>query len=187
MARIVNQKGGPAENCFSLAAAGAVKIEVAWLWRFRMVSEIEKVRKDDGEISRRDFLKDTGAIVGGATVTARAPLAAGTASAETAAGVPEPVKLTVLDPTGAQEITHVFAARLQDLNGKLIAELAVDPSKWQPHRTMPYIEKLMKKQFPAVRFIPMQEFPMGLQISDDKVVTMVAARKPDAVIVGNAG
>ena len=116
-------------------------------------------------------------MIGGAGVAAASP------------GTPEekPVKLTVLDPTGAQEITHLFAARLPGLNGKVIAELAVDPTKWQPHRTMPYIEELLKKQFPAVKFIPMQEFPMGLQVSEDRVIQMVAARKPDAVIIGNAG
>jgi hypothetical protein len=127
--------------------------------------------------SRRDFLKGTGSAIGGATVTAMSlsiPAA-------------EPVKLTLLDPTGAQEITHLFAARLPDLNSKVIAELAVDPTKWQPHRTMPYIEKLLKEQFPTVTFIPMQEFPMGLQVSEDRVIRMVAARKPDAVIIGNAG
>ncbi len=127
--------------------------------------------------SRRDFLKGTGSAIGGATITSMTPLA----------GAAEPVKLTLLDPTGAQEITHLFAARLPDLNGKLIAELAVDPTKWQPHRTMPYIEKLLKEQFPTVTFIPMQEFPMGLQVSEDRVIRMVAARKPDAVIIGNAG
>jgi ABC-type Fe3+-hydroxamate transport system substrate-binding protein len=35
--------------------------------------------------------------------------------------------------------------------------------------------------------IPMKEFPMGIQISSDKVIQMVMARKPDAVIIGNAG
>jgi hypothetical protein len=99
----------------------------------------------------------------------------------------DPVKLRLLDPTGAQEITHLFAGRLQSLDGKVVAELAVDPTKWQPHRTMPYIEELLKERFPTVRFIPMQEFPMGIQISEDRVVQMVAARKPDAVIIGNAG
>jgi len=123
-------------------------------------------------------LRDTGSIVGGCTMLA--PLVAVSGPAET-------FKLTVLDPTGAQEITHLFARRLADLNGKLIAELAVDPTKWQPHRTMPFIEELLKKQFPAIRFIPMQEFPMGLEISEDRVITMVTARKPDAVIIGNAG
>ena len=136
-----------------------------------------EVDKKNGEVLRRDFLRGAGSVLGGAAVTAIAP------SAEGAAGV----KLELLDPTGAQEITHLFAARLPDLNGKVIAELAVDPTKWQPHRTMPYIETLLKKQFPDIRFIPMQEFPMGLQISDDKTIKMVAARKPDAAIIGNAG
>lgn len=116
-------------------------------------------------------------MIGGAAVTAMPSMAAAS----------EPVKLKLLDPTGAQEITHLFASRLPSLNGKLIAELAVDATKWQPHRTMPYIEDLLKKQFPDIRFIPMQEFPMGIQISEDRVIHMVAARKPDAVIIGNAG
>ena len=129
------------------------------------------------EVSRRSFIRETGAAFSGAAL----------AGVSSAAAVPGPVTLTLLDPTGAQEITHLFAARLPDLNGKVIAELAVDPTKWQPHRTMPYIEELLKKQFPSIRFIPMQEFPMGLQISEDRVIKMVAARKPDAVIIGNAG
>jgi hypothetical protein len=130
------------------------------------------------EVSRRNFLKETSSAAVGGTALAGMPSAGAAA---------EPAKLTVLDPTGAQEITHLFATRLPDLNNKLIAELAVDPTKWQPHRTMPYIEALLKKQFPTLRFIPMQEFPMGIQVSEDRVIRMVAARKPDAVIVGNAG
>jgi hypothetical protein len=128
------------------------------------------------EVTRRTFLKGTGSAISGATLTGMTPSAA-----------TKPAKLTLLDPTGAQEITHLFAARLPDLNGKVIAELAVDPTKWQPHRTMPYIEELLKKQFPTAKFIPMQQFPMGLQVSEDRVIQMVAARKPDAVIIGNAG
>jgi hypothetical protein len=128
------------------------------------------------EVSRRDFLKDAGSLMGGAALAGVTPPIA-----------TQPVKLTLLDPTGAQEITHLFAARLPDLNEKIIAELAVDPTKWQPHRTMPVIEELLKKQFPSVKFIPMQEFPMGIQVSEDRVIQMVAARKPDAVIIGNAG
>jgi len=134
------------------------------------------IKKGKAEVSRRNFLRGTGSMMGGAAVAAAAP--------SPAAGQ---VQLTLLDPTGAQEITHLFAPRLPDLNGKTIAELAVDPTKWQPHRTMPYIEELLKKQFPDIQFIPMQEFPMGIQISSDQVIQMVAARKPDAVIIGNAG
>jgi hypothetical protein len=129
------------------------------------------------DVSRRNFLTGTGVIISGASFTSITPSVAAA----------EPVKLTLLDPTGAQEITNLFAARLPDLDGKLIGELAVDPTKWQPHRTMPYIEELLKKQFPAIKFIPMQEFPMGIQISEDRVIQQVIARKPDAVMIGNAG
>ncbi len=129
------------------------------------------------EVTRRNFLKETGIAIGGATAASLPPSAAAA----------DPVKLTLLDPTGAQEITHIFSARLPDLNGKTVAELAVDPTKWQPHRTMPYIEELLKNRFPDIKFIPMQEFPMGIQISGDRVIRAVAARKPDAVIIGNAG
>jgi hypothetical protein len=140
------------------------------------ISGERETKKLKAEVSRRNFLRGTGSVIGGATVAAITPLPAA-----------EQVQLTLFDPTGAQEITHLFAARLPDLNGKTIAELAVDPTKWQPHRTMPYIEELLKKQFPDIKFIPMQEFPMGIQISSDQVIQMVAARKPDAVIIGNAG
>lgn len=137
----------------------------------------QKIEAAKTGVSRRRFLRGTGTAIGGAAAAGLSPMA-------TAA---ESVKLKLLDPTGAQEITHLFASRLPDLKGKVIAELAVDPTKWQPHRTMPYIENLLKKQFPDIRFIPMNEFPMGIQISEDRVIRMVAARKPDAVIIGNAG
>ena len=141
-----------------------------------MVEE-EKTGKEKAEVTRRSFLKGTGIVIGGAA----AP------TLPTLAKAGEPVRLTLLDPTGAQEITHLFAPRLPELNGRIIAELAVDPTKWQPHRTMPYIAKLLKSRYPDLKFIPMQEFPMGIQISSDQVIQMVAARKPDAVIIGNAG
>ena len=128
-------------------------------------------------MQRRDFVRCACAALGGTTATTLTPAATGA----------EPVKLTVLDPTGAQEVTHLFAKRLPDLNGKVIAELAVDPTKWQPHRTMPYIEDLLKRQFPTVKFIPMQESPTGLQVSEDRVIKALAERQPDAVIIGNAG
>ncbi len=99
--------------------------------------------KGKAEVSRRNFLRETGAMIGGATVATVTPLPA--------AGQ---VQLTLFDPTGAQEITHLFASRLPDLNGKVTAELAVDPTKWQPHRTMPYIEELLKKQFPEYPIHP---------------------------------
>jgi hypothetical protein len=135
------------------------------------------VAESKDAVSRRNFLSGAGSVLSGASIAAIAPRT----------DAAEPVTMTLLDPTGAQEITHSFAARLQDLNNKAIAELAVDPTKWQPHRTMPYIEELLHQRFTGIRFIPMQDFPMGIQISENRVIQMVAARKPDAVIIGNAG
>ena len=84
-------------------------------------------------------------------------------------------------------VARMARAGTTEAYAKQIAELAVDPTKWQPHRTMPYIENLLKEQFPEVQFIPMQDSPIGLQVSEDRVINALAARKPDAVIIGNAG
>jgi hypothetical protein len=90
----------------------------------------------EAAVSRRNFLRGAGSIIGGASVTAMGPTTHAT----------DLVKLRLLGPRVAQEITHLFVARLTDLNNKVIAELAVDLAKWQPHRTMPFIEELLKKQ-----------------------------------------
>jgi hypothetical protein len=96
------------------------------------------------------------------------------------------VEITVLDPSGAHEITHLFAERLGTLDGKVIAELASDPVKWQPHRTFPLIETEIKKRYPTARFISYNEFPQGLGISDEAVTLEVKAKGADACIIGNA-
>jgi hypothetical protein len=95
-------------------------------------------------------------------------------------------EITVLDPSGAHEITHLFAKRLGALDGKVIAELASDPVKWQPHRTFPLIETEIKKKYPTATFISYTEFPQGLGISDEAVAAAVKARGADACIIGNA-
>lgn len=141
-------------------------------------------KKKGEKISRRMFLQSASSVAGGVAIGSMMPLAS---TAQAAPAVAGGVSLTVLDPSGASAITNLFAARLPDLNGKVIAELGVDTTKWQPHRTFPYIEELLKKRFPTVKFIPMTEFPMGLQVNNDKVAAMVKQRGADAVIIGNAG
>jgi hypothetical protein len=98
----------------------------------------------------------------------------------------EMVEMTVNDPSGAHEILHLFAERLDTLNGKVIAQLAAAPAKWQPHRTFPLIEEEIKKKYPQVRFISFSEFPQGLQISEEDVATLVKEKGADACIIGNA-
>lgn len=95
-------------------------------------------------------------------------------------------KITVLDPSGPHEITYLFAQRQGTLDGKIIAELAADPVKWQPQRTFVVIEAEIRKRYPSARFIPYTEFPQGLSISDETVAAKIKARGADACIVGNA-
>ncbi len=96
------------------------------------------------------------------------------------------VEITVLDPSGAHEIKHLFAQRLGTLDGKVIAELAADPVKWQPHRTFPLIEQEIQKRYPTAAFIPYTEFPQGLGIGDEAVAAAVKEKGADACIIGNA-
>ncbi len=163
----------------------------------------KKERQTPRELSRREFLKDAGLVVGGATLGSMALLnacnnaaAAGdstvtvTATAPgkttTVTAAPASVSATIYDINGAHEIMSLFAARLGDLNGKKIAGLAADPTKWQTHRTFPYIFDQIKAKYPGVTIIPQTEFAMGTQINDDAVVKQVKDRGADAVIVGNS-
>ncbi len=95
-------------------------------------------------------------------------------------------EITVLNPIGAHPIYHLFAKRLGNLDGKVIAQLAADPVKWQPHRTFPLIEDGIKKRYPTATFIPYAEFPQGTDISNEEVAAAVKARGADACIIGNA-
>ena len=95
-------------------------------------------------------------------------------------------ELTVYDPSGAHEITHLFAPRSGSLDNRVIAELASDPVKWQPQRTFPLIEEELKKRHPSIKFISFTEFPQGLRIGDESVAEAVKSRGADACIIGNA-
>ena len=104
----------------------------------------------------------------------------------TAGDIEKSAEITVLDPSGAHEITHLFAERLGTLDGKVVAELASDPVKWQPHRTFPLIEAEIKARYPGARFIPYTEFPQGLGICEEAVAASVKAKGADACVIGNA-
>lgn len=95
-------------------------------------------------------------------------------------------ELSVHSPVGAHQINHLFAKRLGSLDGKIIAQLAADPTKWQTHRTFPLIEEEIKNRYPTATFIPYTEFPQGLNIGDDEVLAAVKARGAEACIIGNA-
>ena len=52
---------------------------------------------------------------------------------------PEPVKFKVYDPSGAMQITQMFAPRLDTLEGKTIAFVADD--SWEDARMFPIIKQ----------------------------------------------
>jgi len=188
----------------------------------------KKEKETPRELSRREFLKDAGLVIGGATVgslallnacsstpttetvtstvtaagaattktvtstvagaastvTVTAPAVTVTAAAATTAAAS--VSATIYDINGAHEIMSLFAARLGDLNGKKIAGLAADPTKWQTHRTFPYIFDQIKAKYPQVTIIPQTEFTMGTGINDDAVVKQVKDRGANGCVVGNS-
>jgi len=141
------------------------------------------------EISRREFLKDAGLIAGGAALASTALAAAcnGTTNtgATTVSGGAQ--KMSIYDINGAQEIMYLYAARLGTLNGKKVAGLAADPTKWQTHSTFPYIFDLVKAAYPQVIILSQTMFTQGTGINDDNVVTAVKNAGADALITGNAG
>jgi hypothetical protein len=159
----------------------------------------KKENKPTSGISRREFLKDAGLIAGGAALGGSALLAGcgGTVTTTQTQNQTKVVtttvnasaasaELTVYDINGAHEIIALFAARLGDLNGKKIAGLAADPTKWQTHRTFPYIFEAMKAKYPGVIIIPQTEFTMGTGINADSVAQAVKDKGADGCVIGNA-
>jgi len=188
--------------------------------------------KENGQISRREFMKDAGLCAGcaaigsavllsscagktvtetvtvtgpGKTATVTGPgstvtvTGAGSTTTVTATGAATTKTVTatvtapaaaistpIFNPLGAHEIVSLHAPRLSTLAGKKIAFLACDPTKWQVHRTHPYIFAQIQKQFPTATQIPMQSFTMGTGIDADSVAQQVKAAGADAVITGNA-
>jgi hypothetical protein len=147
----------------------------------REKKKAEEKRKK-GEISRREFIKDAGLIgaaIGSTALMAAAPTR--TASAQGAA-----VELKLFNPSGAREVTTLFAPRLDTLAGKTICELS--NNGWQAHRTFPLVRELLKRQFPTAKIIPYTEFPSGTdQIQTKKAIDAIKKVGCDAVITGNAG
>ena len=144
----------------------------------------EEKKKEYGVISRREFLKDASLLVGGAALGTTALLSACNGDGGTSSGE---VETAVYDPSGAHEILSVFVERLGDLNGKTIAGLSSDPTKWQTHRTFPLIFDYIKEKYPGVTILPQTNFTQGTAINDDEVALSVLEAGADGCVVGNAG
>ncbi len=98
------------------------------------------------------------------------------------------MKLEVYDPTGAIEITDLYAPRLANLSGKTICELCI--SAWESPRTFPRIRELLQKRVPDVKIVPYTEFPrFSRRVYDNEADVLSKELKEkgcDGAIVGNA-
>jgi len=160
----------------------------------KMAEEKEAPRR----LSRKDFVKGAAVVAGAGALASCAPAATPAPEAAptcppaaecapcptpAAAGEAGPVTLELFDPTGAFEVTELFSARLDTLEGKTICELSND--SWEASRTFPAIRELLQNQYPTMTIIPYTEFPLD---SDTKDISDILMQKGcDAVIVGNAG
>ncbi len=141
----------------------------------------QEKKNEAGQVSRREFIRDAGLMVGGAAIASTPLLSASPAQA---AGT---VTLEVLDPSGAYEVKTLFASRVPDLNGKTLCE--VSDGIWQSWRTFPLIRELLKKQFPTIKIIPYTEAPTtgSSGTYDAEVGNKLKKMGCDVAIVGNAG
>jgi hypothetical protein len=99
--------------------------------------------------------------------------------------IADPVRLELFNPTGAIEISNLFAPRLTGLSGKTICE--VSDGLWEDHRTFPIIRQLLRKRFPDAKIIPYTELPVGPpNIDVDNIGDIVKKKGCQAVIVGNS-
>ncbi len=99
-----------------------------------------------------------------------------------------PVTLTVYNPTGAFEVSQVFAPRVADLNGKTICEVSNDG--WEYDRTFPRIRELLMKQFPTAKIVTYDKFPHGtnaITVLTSNLGKLAKDAGCQAAIVGNAG
>ncbi len=96
-----------------------------------------------------------------------------------------PVTLEVYDPSGAFEVTQLFAPRLDDLNGKTICE--VSDNLWETQRTFPLIRSLLQKQYPTMKIIPYDQMPEATTDAASGLGDKVKKVGCQGVIVGNAG
>jgi hypothetical protein len=96
-----------------------------------------------------------------------------------------PVTITVYNPTGASEVTQLFAPRLADLNGKTVCELSL--GIWEADRTYALITDALQKQYSA-KVVPWDKLPA---LSETKDVPGIedAVKKAgcQGILVGNAG
>jgi hypothetical protein len=170
---------------------------------YSIIVKEEALKKQS--ITRRQMLKMSGAISASALLAACASKVGGETAQPTTAVqptvavkptdaptvvptqvVPTSVTLDVYNPTGAFEVTQLFAPRLDTLDGKTICEITDD--NWQSTRTFPLIREALQKQYPNIKIITYDKLPT-LSMGSDVAGLEAAVKKLGAqgAIVGNAG
>ncbi len=94
------------------------------------------------------------------------------------------MKLEVFDPTGASEISELYAPRLANLKGKTICEIRT--SDWESDRTFPFIRQLLQRRFPDIKIIPYTELLRTGEVTADVFSRLLKEKGCDGAIVGNA-
>ncbi len=143
----------------------------------------EEIKREQGEISRRTFLKDATLIAGSAAISSSLALAgsAQTVSAQAAT----PVTLEIFDPKGPTEVTAVYNKRLDTLEGKRIG---YTEGTWMVGTAKPLVMDLLKKQYPTMQVVDkVPEYPTFQAMKDEDVAKWMKDNKVDGMIVGNAG
>ena len=92
--------------------------------------------------------------------------------------------LEVLNPLGAVEVDKVASVRVSDLSGKTICMLS--NGYFRANEILPVVQELLQQRFPATKFIPYTELPVGYP-NVAKIGKIVKAKGCDAVVLATGG
>ncbi len=147
----------------------------------------EEKKREEAQVSRRDFIKGAGLTAGSLAIGSTALIAAAPApQAATPPATPStPVTLEIFDPVGPVEVTAVYSKRLDTLEGKRIG---YTEGTWMVGTAKPLVMDLLKKQYPTMVEVPeVPQYGVFQSMSDADVAKWMKDNKVDGMIVGNAG
>jgi hypothetical protein len=143
---------------------------------------VQKQYNDKGDVSRRDFLKDAGFVIGvpaaGATVIQNS-FAAGTSQT---AGTSQKVELELLNPMGVIDPPKMLGItpRVSTLDGKKIA--LIHNNKPGAKTFLDAVEELLKQKYPTAAFA---RFDTTINLADKPEKYRAMADSCDAFVLGS--
>lgn len=98
-----------------------------------------------------------------------------------------PLKLEVLNPSGAFEVKYLPTSRTPDLKGKTIC--LQWQGGWRGDVIFPYLQQALTRRIPDAKVLAYTDLPVKHpdQMGEKAFVKAVKDRGCDAVILGNAG